>query len=93
MITVTLVKKGRDDQDDPKERTVRIYEEDYPEGLDLYQLVALRLGWKVDCDPLWFISTKNIERVIRHEEPTNNDVCGLQQTDIGNTATTEKEEK
>lgn len=93
MIVVTLIKKGKDDTDDPKERTVRIYEEDYPQGLDLYELVALRLGWKVDCDPLWFISTKNIERVIRHEKSTNDNVCGLQPTNIGNTATTEKEEK
>lgn len=47
---------------------MKLYEEDYEPNTDLYEMVALRLGWKCDMDALWFLSTKNIERIYRNEE-------------------------
>lgn len=75
MITVTIVKKQKVGSEEPRTRVLKLYEEDYEPNTDLYEMVALRLGWKGDMDALWFLSTKNIERIVRNEKdqpsPTN----------------------
>ena len=54
------------------ERRFNLFTDDFDRPMDLYEMVATKMGWKEIDDPLWFLSTKNVLRVIRIDDFTCN---------------------
>lgn len=54
------------------ERKLKLEPEDFDRPMDLYEMVATKLGWKGDMDPLWFLSNKSVLRIFRVENFTCN---------------------